>query len=108
MKKNYTNLYFLNDEEEIIFHYIPIMLEHKKIDISPNIWVTALDIYVEETVDNIGENCIPREEYTKSGLLCNTTTLKIKWIQLKNDSRVFDIKKFEQNSPIMWTALGLA
>ena len=84
------------------------MLEHKKIDISPNIWVTALDIYVEETVDNIGENCIPREEYTKSGLLCNTTTLKIKWIQLKNDSRVFDIKKFEQNSPIMWTALGLA
>ena len=84
------------------------MLEHKKIDISPNIWVTALDIFVEETVDNIGENCISREKYTKSGLLCNTTTLKTKWFQLEFDSRVFDIKKFEQNSSIMWTALGLA
>ena len=75
LKRNDSKFYLLNDEEEVVFHYIPIMLEPQKISISPDVWVTDMRIFVEETVDNIGENCIAKEEYTKSGL-----TISCLWV----------------------------
>ena len=60
-----SRIYILNDEEDLYMHYIPFLMDQNKIDLPLQVWSTAIDIFIEESIDNVGDGCILDESYDK-------------------------------------------
>ena len=64
-----SSIYVLNEEEQIYMHYYPFLMNAKKIDTSADVWVTQARLYLEKTIDYVGNDCNGDDGYSKKGNL---------------------------------------
>ena len=58
-----SSVYILNDEEDLVckyMHYAPNVMARNRVDIDANLWMTAIDLYLERSVDNVKDECYDR------------------------------------------------
>ena len=68
MKRNLTpSLYILNDEEQIYLRYAPSTLTAKKILLSDNVWVAMIQLSLQKSVNNVGQDCNHNKNYNRTG-----------------------------------------
>ena len=60
------NIYVLKHDEDRIYLQFD-KAKGKKIDITQQDKMTVVDLEIEETVDNVAENCLAFDRYNKSG-----------------------------------------
>ena len=69
MKRNLTpSLYILNDEEQIYLRYAPSTLSAKKILLSDNVWVAMIQLSLQKSVTNVGQDCNHDKNYNRTGI----------------------------------------
>ena len=60
-----SSVYILSEEEVLYMHYLPFKMNHKKINLLPKIWMTSVELFVEKSIDNVGQNCIYNHDYNR-------------------------------------------
>ena len=61
-----SSVYILNDEEDLVhMHYTPNVMARNRVDIDANLWMTAIDLYLERSVDNAKDECIIDNGYDR-------------------------------------------
>ena len=61
------NIYMLNEEEEILMRYFPMLLHDRRIAISQDAWVTKITIIQRDMIDQVGLNCNESRGYRRKG-----------------------------------------
>ena len=46
-------------------HYAPNVMARNRVDIDANLWMTAIDLYLERSVDNVKDECIIDNGYDR-------------------------------------------
>ena len=78
MKRNLTpSLYILNDEEQIYLRYAPSTLTAKRILLSDNVWVAMIQLSLQKSVNNVGQDCNHNKNYNRTGK--NMVWFAFKW-----------------------------
>ena len=61
------NIYMLNEEEEILMLYSPMLLHDRRIAISQDAWVSKMTIIQRHVIDQVRLNCNESRVYSRKG-----------------------------------------